>query len=431
MNASTDTTPATPLGERALAGPFDRDGGATHDAAIVVRDVEKSFRIPVHRRSTLKERALHPLTRIPSQEIHAARGVSFTVRRGEFFGIVGRNGSGKSTLLRMLVGIYRPDAGETRVDGRISPLIDLGVGFNLEMAARDNVLVNGSLLGLSRSEALRRFDEMLEFAGLQEFRELPLKNYSSGMLMRLGFSIAIHVDADVLLLDEVLAVGDAGFQDKCFAAFRRLKNEGKTIVLVTHAMEAVRRFCDRAMLLEAGRVVKIGDPADVAELYQDTVTEDPESGVHGSGGGRYGDGAADIQEMWVEDRSGSRSASMRKEESVALCAEVAFNEELKEPAFVFVIRSEDGRNVFSAATPPEQIRDLRFEPGDRVVVRMRFENHLGVGTYQVTPCVAHRDKAQWADARKDLFAFSVRGHGWEGALVDLPHRFEIEGGASR
>jgi ABC-type polysaccharide/polyol phosphate transport system ATPase subunit len=429
MNASTDTTPAARLSERALAGPFEEGGSAQREAAIVVRNVEKSFRIPAHRRSTLKERALHPLTRIPSQEIQAARGVSFTVRRGEFFGIVGRNGSGKSTLLRMLVGIYRPDAGQIRVDGRISPLIDLGVGFNLEMAARDNVLVNGSLLGLSRSEALRRFDDMLEFAGLEEFRELPLKNYSSGMLMRLGFAIAIHVDADVLLLDEVLAVGDAGFQDKCFAAFRRLKNEGKTIVLVTHAMEAVRRFCDRAMLLEAGRVVDIGDPDDVAELYRDTVSGDPEAAPRGDiGEVRYGDGAADIREVWLEDEAGQRASTVNQGGWQTICADVLFNQALIEPKFAFVVRSEDGRNVFSAA---EQAEGLRFPPGDRALVRMRFENHLGVGTYQITPCVAHRDKAQWADARRDFFVFAVRGRGWEGALVDLPHEFEIERGASR
>ena len=429
MKASADASPATRLSERPLAGRFDREAGEERGAAIVVRDVEKSFRIPTHRRSTLKERALHPFTRIPSKAVHAAQGVSFTVRRGEFFGVVGRNGSGKSTLLRMLVGIYRPDAGEVRVHGRVSPLIDLGVGFNVEMAARDNVLVNGSLLGLSRSEALRRFDEILEFAGLEEFSGLPLKNYSSGMLMRLGFAIAIHVDADVLLLDEVLAVGDAGFQDKCFTAFRRLKNEGKTIVLVTHAMEAVRRFCDRAMLLEGGRVVEVGDPDDVAELYRDTVSADPEAAPRGDvGEGRYGDGAADIREVWLEDETGRRAPVVKKGGWQTICADVLFNQALIEPKFAFVIRSEDGRNVFSAA---EQATGSSFASGDRAVVRMRFENHLGTGTYQITPCVAHRDKAQWADARRDFFAFAVRGYGWEGALVDLPHEFEIERGASR
>src|SRR5581483_10294535 len=276
MSASTDTTTGTEDSVQVIR-PGD-NGARDAEPVIVVKNVSKSFQIPSHRRTTLKERVLHPFARIPKRELQAAHDVSFDVHRGEFFGIVGRNGSGKSTLLKLLTGIYRQDSGEVRVVGRVSPLIELGVGFNPEMAARDNVLVNGTLLGLSRSEVLRRFDEIIEFAGLDGFSELALKNYSSGMLMRLAFSIAIHVDGDVLLLDEVLAVGDSGFQDKCNDTFRRLKKEGKTIVLVTHSMEAVRRFCDRALLMERGRVVEIGDPDDIAELYQDVMAADPSAG---------------------------------------------------------------------------------------------------------------------------------------------------------
>jgi ABC-type polysaccharide/polyol phosphate transport system ATPase subunit len=426
MDAPTGTT-TTDLGERVPAGPSDGVRASPREAAIVVQGVSKTFWIPVHKRTTLKERALHPFARVPAQELHAARDVSFSVDRGEFFGIVGRNGSGKSTLLKLVSGIYRPDAGEIQVKGRVSSLIDLGVGFNYDLAARDNVIVNGSLLGLSRSEAVRRFDEIVEFAALEEFTELALKNYSSGMLMRLSFAIAIHVDADVLLLDEVLAVGDAGFQDKCHEAFRHLKKEGKTIILVTHAMSAVRRFCDRAMLVEEGRVVDIGHPDDVAELYQDTAATEPGAGpTADSKGGRYGDGAADVQAVWVEDEAGIRAESIKKGGWPSICAEVGFTQTLKEPLFGFLIRSEDGRHVFSATTHPDEVRGLNVNPGDRVLVKLGFENHLGVGTYEITPLVAHPDKSQWADARKDFGAFSVRGDGWEGAVVDLPHRFAIE-----
>ncbi|HEY7151416.1 MAG TPA: ABC transporter ATP-binding protein, partial [Solirubrobacterales bacterium] len=347
MSTSTSTTRESPHG--ALLAPSDRDGdrAAAAPPAIVVEDVCKTFRIPVHKRTTLKERALHPFARIPTRELTAAQNVSFSVQKGEFFGIVGRNGSGKSTLLKLLTGIYRADSGDVRIEGRVSPLIELGVGFNSAMAARDNVLVNGTLLGLSRSQALGRFDEIIEFAGLEQFQDLPLKNYSSGMLMRLAFSISIHVDGDVLLLDEVLAVGDSGFQDKCNEAFRRLKKDGKTIVLVTHAMDAVRRFCDRAMLMEEGRVVEIGDPEDVAELYLDTAATEPGLGPKDTESERHGDGSAEITTVWVEGEDGEPNRVFKQGGQLTICAEVEFKQAMEEPKFAFVIRAEDGRNVFS------------------------------------------------------------------------------------
>ncbi len=430
MSASTDTTTGTEDSVQVIR-PGD-NGARDAEPVIVVKNVSKSFQIPSHRRTTLKERVLHPFARIPKRELQAAHDVSFEVHRGEFFGIVGRNGSGKSTLLKLLTGIYRQDSGEVRVIGRVSPLIELGVGFNPEMAARDNVLVNGTLLGLSRSEVLRRFDEIIEFAGLDGFSELALKNYSSGMLMRLAFSIAIHVDGDVLLLDEVLAVGDSGFQDKCNDTFRRLKKEGKTIVLVTHSMEAVRRFCDRALLMERGRVVEIGDPDEIAELYQDVMAADPNAGPQSDPSGlRHGDGSADIRSVWVEDEGGAQTRTLKKGGWPRIRAEIVFRRELEGPLFGFLIRSEDGRVVFTASTKPEETEGRRFAAGERVSITLRFENHLGVGTYEITPVVAHRDKNQWADARNDLYAFSVRGRGWPGAAVDLPHEFAIRTDSSR
>src|SRR4051794_11997261 len=186
---------------------------------IEARGLRKTFRIPEQKVETLKERAVHPFARIEHRQLQALRDVSFDVHRGEFFGIVGRNGSGKSTLLKILAGIYRADRGDVRMAGRLSTFIELGVGFNPDLAARDNVLINGIMLGLSPREALRRFDEIIEFAELEDFVDLKLKNYSSGMHVRLAFSVMIQVDADILLIDEVLAVGDASFQQKCFDVF--------------------------------------------------------------------------------------------------------------------------------------------------------------------------------------------------------------------
>ena len=232
-----------------------------------MRGVSKSFRLPSERISTLKERVLHPLRRADYNTFDALHDVSLQVEPGEFFGIVGRNGSGKSTLLKCLAGIYRADAGQIYVNGRMSTFIELGVGFNPELAARDNVLLNGVMLGLSPREARERYDHVIDFAELREFEELKLKNYSSGMQVRLAFSVMVQVDADILLIDEVLAVGDVAFQQKCFDVFNRLRDEGKTILFVTHDMAAVRRFCHRAALIDRGEVVHVGAPDEVAAEY--------------------------------------------------------------------------------------------------------------------------------------------------------------------
>jgi ABC-type polysaccharide/polyol phosphate transport system ATPase subunit len=237
--------------------------------AIDVRGVSKIFRLPHQKYSTLKERALHPLATRTYDTLRALDGVGFEVEQGEFFGIVGRNGSGKSTLLKCLSGIYAIDSGHMQVDGRVSPFIELGVGFNPDLTARDNVIVNAIMLGLTRKEARRRFDEIIAFAELEDFLDLNLKNYSSGMAARLGFAVAIQVDADVLLIDEVLAVGDASFQRKCFEQFERMKREGRTILFVTHDMASIERLCDRALVLELGRVADVGPPDRIAHRYEE------------------------------------------------------------------------------------------------------------------------------------------------------------------
>jgi ABC-type polysaccharide/polyol phosphate transport system ATPase subunit len=236
-------------------------------AAIDVEGLSKSFRLPHEVRNSVKELFLHPLRRVEYEENRALRDVSFTIGQGEFFGIVGPNGSGKSTLLKILAGIYRADAGSVQVHGKLSPFIELGVGFNEELNARDNIRINAALLGLSRRETEERFDEIVAFAELERFVDQKLKNYSSGMQVRLAYAIAIQVEFDILLLDEVLAVGDQEFQDKCFATFARLRDEGKTVVFVSHDLPAVADHCDRALFLEAGVVRETGTAEDVVGDY--------------------------------------------------------------------------------------------------------------------------------------------------------------------
>ncbi len=226
------------------------------DGPVVIeaRGVEKAFRLPLHRIDSLKERAIHPFTKMEYRELQALRDISFDVHKGEFFGIVGRNGSGKSTLLKIMASIYGADAGRIRMAGRLAPFIELGVGFNMDLTARENVLLNGVMMGLSRREAARRLDAVLDFAELEEFVELRLKNYSSGMLVRLAFATMVQADADIMLIDEVLAVGDAAFSQKCMDVFQDRREAGKTIVLVTHDMATVQGLCDRAMLIHDGEL---------------------------------------------------------------------------------------------------------------------------------------------------------------------------------
>src|SRR5918996_5911160 len=246
-----------------------RSIAAERDDAVVieVRGLEKSFRVPEHRIDTLKERATHPFRRMEYRELGALRDVSFDVHRGEFFGIVGQNGSGKSTLLKVLASIYRPDAGRIRMAGRLAPFIELGVGFNLELTSRENVQLNGVMMGLSRHEARRRHDAVLDFAELREFADLKLKNYSSGMMVRLAFAVMVQADADTMLIDEVLAVGDAAFAQKCLDVFAEKRRAGKTIVLVTHDMTTVQTLCHRALLLHDGELRYVGSGEEAALRY--------------------------------------------------------------------------------------------------------------------------------------------------------------------
>ncbi len=251
--------------------PSAHNDRASGGPAIEVRHVSKAFRLPHERRTTLKEYFLHPLRRVQYEEQHTLDDVSFRIEAGEFLGIMGPNGSGKSTLLKIIAGIYQADSGTVRVDGLLSPFIELGVGFHPELTARDNIWINGTLMGLDRQQLGKRYHDIVAFSELERFTDQKLKNFSSGMQVRLAYAIAIQVDFDVLLLDEVLAVGDESFQQKCFETFDRFREVGKTIVLVTHSLELIQRFADQALLLLDGRVRALGTPDDVIARYHEAL----------------------------------------------------------------------------------------------------------------------------------------------------------------
>ena len=235
---------------------------------ITVRNLSKTFRLPGERRGTLRERLMKLQQRNDVKMRRTLDDLSFEIHEGEFFGIIGRNGSGKSTLLKILAGIYQPDPGShIQIKGRIAPMLELGVGFNQELTGRENVYLSATILGLTRSEIDARYEEIVRFAELEKFMELQVKHYSSGMSVKLAFSVATQINAPIMLLDEVLAVGDFVFQEKCFAYFEECKRQGKTIILVTHDPKAMERFADRALLIHQSRIQMIGDPYEVLERY--------------------------------------------------------------------------------------------------------------------------------------------------------------------
>lgn len=242
------------------------------DIAISVKNLHKSFKLPTEQSFGLKQVIFNRLRGVKGYKLQKVlKGLNFDIKKGEFIGIVGRNGSGKSTLLKILAGVYYPEKGEVIINGNLIPFIELGVGFNPELTGRENVYMNGALLGFSNKEMDSMYDDIWKFAELEPFQDQKLKNYSSGMQVRLAFSIAIRARGDILLLDEVLAVGDAAFQQKCNEYFKSLHDKGQTVILVTHSMDNVRNFCTRAILLEDGKIVLDDKPDKVANAYNEML----------------------------------------------------------------------------------------------------------------------------------------------------------------
>ncbi len=238
-----------------------------NNIAISVKNVSKQFFIPHDKSTTLKGAFVNIFKKKNIESFYALKDISFEIKKGEFFGIIGRNGSGKSTLLKILAGVYTADGGEVEVNGFISPFLELGIGFNPELSGRDNIYLNATVLGLTEKEIDEKFDSIVAFSELERFIDQKIKNYSSGMSLRLAFSVAIHANREILLMDEVLAVGDSNFQKKCLREFNHYKEIGKTIILVTHDVDTVKEYCDKVMLVRNGEIEMIGSPEEVSIKY--------------------------------------------------------------------------------------------------------------------------------------------------------------------
>ena len=391
--------------------------------AIKVSDIHKSFKIPLSGNTDLKQRIIKFWSNKKGYyEFSPLNGVSFEIKKGEFFGIVGRNGSGKSTLLKTIAGIYTPDKGEVKVSGSLVPFIELGVGFNPELTGQENVYLNGALLGFSRDEMNTMYDDIVEFAELSNFMNERLKNYSSGMQVRLAFSIAIRARGDILLLDEVLAVGDGAFQQKCFDYFGELKQNKKTVVLVTHSMSAVEKFCDRGILIDDGKIIAQGDNFEIAEKYQELfikersvkqqkVTNDDKATPESVEG--------DITLISVSVLQYGRSISnIKSNEPFQLKFEFTAHRNIGDGACGISIVDAFGNVMLATGIGNVHDKQYKIKKGKNTLLFTILENIYTNGSYTVNVAIAkgkQRSEQELLFQRKRVTAFSVYG------VVNRPH----------
>ena len=321
--------------------------------AVVVDGVSKRFRMYRERNQSLKA-ALMRGGRARYDEYWALRDVSFEIEEGSTFALIGENGSGKSTLLKCIARILTPERGSIRTEGSLAALLELGSGFHPELSGRENIFLNGSILGMTKRELERKFDEIVDFAGIEPFIDQPVKNYSSGMYMRLGFSVAINVDPDILLVDEVLAVGDAAFQDKCMEKFVDFRRQGKTVVIVSHAMGTMRTLCDRAAWLEHGTLLDVGRADAIVDRYVDKGHE-REAGRSGAApatarGNGIGSGEALVTRVELLDADDRPSTSFRTGDPVTIRVHYECRERVERPAFALAMDTVDGMRIWAHHT---------------------------------------------------------------------------------
>jgi ABC-2 type transport system ATP-binding protein len=346
------------------------------EVAISVHHVSKVFNLPHERTTSIKGAVVNFWRRDRSIErLKVLDDVSFEVQKGDFFGIVGRNGSGKSTLLKLIAGIYSPTEGHIQVHGKLTPFIELGVGFSPELTGRENIFLNGSLLGFNRKEMEGMYNDIVEFAELKQFMDQKLKNYSSGMQVRLAFSIAIRANSPILLLDEVLAVGDEAFQRKCYDYFESLRRQNKTVIIVTHDMAAVARFCTKAILVESGKVVRQGSPEVVAKAYSDMLSPHHESGVNQTDDSkRFGDKRLTFTKSSIKFENPDRVGS-----NILLQTEVLCNVPVDDEVVVaFAIKDSMGQKLIGY-NGYSSLGNMKEK--ERVSVSFTIPNVLNKGKY--------------------------------------------------
>lgn len=355
------------------------------DIAIKVDSVYKDFKLPHQKVNSVKSMftGFYKKKAKTFEVQHALKDISFEVKKGEFFGIVGRNGSGKSTLLKIIAEIYQPTRGSLQKSGKLVPFIELGVGFNPELTGRENVYLNGALLGFSSDEINAMYEDIVEFAELEESMDQKLKNYSSGMQVRLAFSVATRAKADILLIDEVLAVGDADFQRKCFNYFKSLKKSDTTVIFVSHDMDAVREYCDRAVLIDNNEIVEAGLPDKIAQYYVRLFTD--ESSGHS-------EGESENETRWGKGGISTKALKAKADsKTITINQTVQSSSVLEDPIIGVRIRSLAGENVTGSNTKIEKIKVGKISEGDSRDLVWEIQNVLADGTYYIDVAVMDAD----------------------------------------
>ncbi len=376
------------------------------EVAIAIKDIHKEFILPQSKNSTFKQTVVNIVKKNKKVVQKVLDGVSFDVNKGDFFGIVGRNGSGKSTLLKLIAGVYTPTLGSVDVNGELTPFIELGVGFNPELTGRDNVYLNGALLGFNRKKMDTMYDDIVEFAELGQFMDQKLKNYSSGMQVRLAFSIAIKAKNDILMFDEVLAVGDEAFQRKCIDVFEQYKANGQTVVLVTHAMDTVKKFCNRAALINDGKVIKIGNPKDVADEYSrlNQIVIDNFNDKKNENIQKNQDANQHIEVIMCKPKSEKPSNSFVVNEKVKIS--LSWIEKMPDEKMILDLYKNNGVHV-SSFTCSTHGNNKVVRIGDKRKATMTADLNLSPGGYYFAATLVSRDFLQKLSTLNPTNEFSV------------------------
>jgi ABC-2 type transport system ATP-binding protein len=388
--------------------------------ALEVADVSKKFRLYRERPSSLKARLIH--SRMRAEDFWALRDVSFDIPEGSSLGLIGHNGSGKTTLLKIVAGILRPTSGMVRQRGRLAALLELGAGFHPELTGRENVYLNASFLGLSRRETDAAYKGIVAFAELEDFMDNQVKFYSSGMLVRLGFAVAVHVDPEVLLIDEVLAVGDEAFQAKCLDRIRQFQRDGRTIVLVTHALDTVTQICDRAVMLHHGEVHAAGAPADVVREMRHVLLGTTDPGFVPEEGTRQAE-IASVELIWG---SGSSETAMRRGDGLTIQVDVRTNEPVADLDVDFqILDGATNHAVLDSRTSSHGISIARFDGKKRIRFRIGSFPY-SAGKYWVTVGLSSRETGRLYHVQTQRYGFDVVDAVRIQDRIDVPVDVEVE-----
>lgn len=389
------------------------------EIAITVSKVSKSFKLPHEKQSSLKSLFVNFFRRKKGYELQQTlKDISFEVKKGEFFGIVGRNGSGKSTLLKIIAGIYQPTQGNVGVNGKLVPFIELGVGFNPELTGRENVYLNGALFGFSNKEIGRMYKDIVEFAELDRFMDQKLKNYSSGMQVRLAFSMAVRAKADVLLIDEVLAVGDTDFQRKCYEYFQRIKSQGTTVIFVTHDMMAVRQYCDRVAVIESSALIDINDPESAAKEYMKLFSGEKNNPVSDKRSSRWGDKKAIYDNVKV--------VLVDNQKSVSLSVTVRAKQDIADPTYGIMISNEAKQPILGTNSKIENVPVKSLKANQQVTLNWKIPNIFNEGKYFVELVLMYNSVTEVADWWENAKSFSITNEKRTPYIVNPPTEFSIK-----